>query len=219
MRRPPEEFRAKLHSLIELLRQDGLKYLLGALIALFVEQFFKSWRKKRLSVESACLPTFRLAVKGGMLEARVFGKYSVLNLSDLPVNIVHYNFLLYNAASRALQFNLGKANVPLEKWFEEMVIPPDTEAVLVAQDEWLIGPDRCWVNKLPSFLWFEVLGQARIASRSVLQYKATLYRLSYWDKTSEEAMYVATNIRVGARLARTLAGPGKLLHRRKGREI
>ena len=212
-------YEATLHSIIEFLTQEGPKYLLGALIALFVEQIFRSWRKKRLSIEPGCLPSFTMTFKEGKLEARVFGKYSVLNLSDLPVNLIHYNFLLYNAASRALQFNLAKANVPLENWFRETVIPPNTETVLVGETEWLIGLVRCWARRLPVFLWLEVLGHARIGSRSILQYKATLYVLWGLDKEANEAMYRATGLRVGARLARTLAGPGKLLHRRKGRDI
>lgn len=205
--------------MIHLLIEHGPTLVAGALITILVQESLKVRRKKRLTIEAARLPTFRLTVKDGTLEARVFGNYSLLNLSDLPVNVIHYNFLLYNVASRALQFNLGRSNVPLEKWFEEIVIPPSAEVALVEQDEWLIGADRCWVKKLPTFLWFEVLEHARIGSRKVLRYRARLYIVSYWSRESREAMYRVTRIEFPARWARLLALPGKLVHRRRGREI
>lgn len=208
-----------MHSILLLIIREGPKYLLAAVIGVLVGDVLKAWRKKRFSIESARLPSFTLSIKGGLLEVRVFGKYSVLNLSDVPANLSHYNFMLYNMASRAFQCNLGRSNVPLGKWFEEAVIPPNAEVVLVSDEQWLIGVDRCWIRMLPAFLWLEILEHARIGSRDKLRYRARLYVRWYWSSELQQAHYRKTMIEIRARWARLLAVPGKLIHRYRGKPI
>jgi hypothetical protein len=206
-----------LHPLDWLTSSKVFGYAVAALVGVVVTELTRRIARKRVVVETAQLPGFAVSLKEGVLSFRLSGKYSILNLSHLPINIVLFNVMVYNAASRAFQCNIGKLNVPFGEWFKEVLVPPDVEAALLSQENSGLTIERFHTRGIPSFIWFETLEEIRIGSRRRFRNRARLYWMCYWFEERGEGFYIPSWLDVDATLARIFALPGKWLYYRKTR--
>ena len=189
--------------------------VITAIITVLLSEVSRSYRVKRLLLESAKLPSFLLTWKGGQVKIRIVGSYRIVNMSDLPISVCRINILGYNLASRAFQFKLWPHTESFRDTMSEIPVPPRGELNLVSEDSCDVYVERFQVRKVPRYLWLETLEEVRLASRTRSRYCAHLYASRWRLPEKGEVMYDPTWIEVGAQKARILALPGKLLFRRR----
>ena len=180
---------------------------------------------KRLLLGPAMLPSFELAAGDDHIELRMFGDYGIINMSDLPINVDRPHLLGYNFASRAFQFKVRPRNDEpdfrkrLESLFEKIQVPSKSEIVLIAEKACSIEIERCDVRSFPMFLWLETLELVRIGSKTQYRGRAYLYSASYYSRAERKIWYRPTGKEISSKYARYFALPGKLLYRRKLKEL
>ncbi|MGB7621955.1 MAG: hypothetical protein WBN92_06355, partial [Terriglobia bacterium] len=176
----------------------------AALIALFVSEITRVRRKRRL-LQDEVMPPLEVRFKGGEVSVSIQGNYGVTNLSDLPIHMNRPHILGYNLASRSFQFRITpgiRSNAPL---FEELSIPPNSEAVLISSEDCLAVAEHWREGFMPRFIWLEILQEVRIASKRSSQWKAHLYRRTYFSEREGSARFQSTGTEINSQLARCIA--------------
>jgi hypothetical protein len=106
--------------------------IIGTAVSIWLNEFTRVRRMKRLLMGPALLPSFELTFSNSV-RLRMVGDYSIINMSDLPININRPHLLGYNLASRAFQFKIVSRseepdlNKRLQSLFADVQVPPKTE--------------------------------------------------------------------------------------------
>jgi hypothetical protein len=192
--------------------------VVGGLVSVLLREMFRARGKRRLLMGPAMLPSFKLATKDGLVTLTMFGDYGIVNMSELPINLMRPILMGYNAASRGFQFNVGSSANGIDDLLKDIQVPPSSECVLISQKSCTVGIERFCVRAVPTFIWLETIQRVRIGSRQEWRWRARLYRADFYSPKGNEAWYVNTGLEVSATAARLLALPGKLLTRHRWTE-